>query len=119
MPWKDPEKNKTYLREYGKKWRPAHPGFRSRSNWKRRGIDPDEAERVRNLARNCAICGANLEGSLKHVDHDHSTGRIRGVLCKDCNQALGMLHEDERVICNAITYLLGRGAVQSDDDRKG
>lgn len=40
----------------------------------------------------CAICGImlNIEGQYtSHIDHDHDTGAIRGILCRDCNLALG------------------------------
>jgi hypothetical protein len=40
-----------------------------------------------------------------HVDHDHATGRVRGLLCNTCNIALGMLHEDHAKIHGLATYL--------------
>lgn len=56
----------------------------------------------------CAICGTAEPGSgfnHFHVDHDHTTGRIRGLLCARCNQALGLFREDPRVITRAAAYL--------------
>jgi hypothetical protein len=54
----------------------------------------------------CAICGdepARAEGW--HVDHDHETGRIRGVLCQRCNHGIGLLDEDPARLRVAADYL--------------
>ena len=59
----------------------------------------------------CAICG-NLETSLQNgevqrlgVDHNHLTGRFRGLLCTRCNTLLGMAGEDPHILQRAIQYL--------------
>ena len=39
------------------------------------------------------------------IDHNHVTGEFRGVLCKQCNRALGMFHDSEKVLQNALEYL--------------
>ena len=58
----------------------------------------------------CASChkkevGKNQFGLLPlAVDHDHSTGKIRGLLCMRCNRALGMLGDSETIIENLLTY---------------
>lgn len=102
MPWKDARKNKAYIREYGRKWRLLHPGFRRKYTWRIRGADANQAGRIYDSSSECAISSTLLKGSRKHLDHDHSTKRIRGVLCKDCNQAIGLFHEDRRIILNAV-----------------
>jgi hypothetical protein len=54
----------------------------------------------------CAICGrAARENSSLHVDHDHSTGAVRGLLCFGCNDALADFNEDPEWLGNAIGYL--------------
>lgn len=54
----------------------------------------------------CAVCaGALPTGRLRHVDHDHQTGAVRGVLCQHCNQLLGFAREDIRILAGAIAYL--------------
>ena len=59
--------------------------------------------------RTCAICDENLELEDKgtHIDHDHSTGLIRGILCENCNRGLGMFKDSPKLLANAIDYLIG------------
>jgi hypothetical protein len=54
----------------------------------------------------CAICReARPEERTLHVDHDHETGVIRGLLCFRCNQAIGSLQEDYEIFQTAADYL--------------
>lgn len=51
----------------------------------------------------CEIC-KNWQDTL-HVDHDHKTNRLRFLLCRDCNLALGLFKDNKEVILNAAAYL--------------
>ena len=51
----------------------------------------------------CQICG-DYKNTL-HVDHCHSSLRIRGLLCSNCNTAIGLLRENPVIILSAIDYL--------------
>jgi hypothetical protein len=54
----------------------------------------------------CAICNQPEEnGAMLCVDHCHSTMKIRGLLCKKCNVALGYLNDDITLLESAINYL--------------
>ena len=54
----------------------------------------------------CAICGeARPEERTLHVDHDHETGVIRGLLCFRCNNALGDFREEYELFQRAADYL--------------
>lgn len=53
----------------------------------------------------CAICGGKDDERL-HVDHDHETGAIRGLLCNRCNRAIGLFGDDPVVMRRAIAYLM-------------
>ena len=51
----------------------------------------------------CAICGSD-EFPL-HVDHDHTTNKVRALLCNGCNTGLGQFHESDVVLERAIEYV--------------
>jgi len=55
----------------------------------------------------CAICGTHQSGLKEplHVDHNHVTGEVRGLLCKSCNTGIGLLKENEEILRKAIDYL--------------
>jgi hypothetical protein len=81
-------------------------------NAKRYGISTEEyAERV---TRACGICGEfkepmaaknRLSMGRMHVDHCHTTGKLRGTLCDQCNMGLGNLGDSLPRLESAITYL--------------
>jgi hypothetical protein len=54
----------------------------------------------------CAICGrSDWPGRGPHVDHNHSSGLVRGILCIHCNQALGHAKDDISILTRMIGYL--------------
>lgn len=56
----------------------------------------------------CAICSLELRdkrGFSPHIDHDHATGLVRGVLCLQCNSGLGLFGDNVEVMKLAIKYL--------------
>ncbi len=54
----------------------------------------------------CKVChGPSLGKGRYHVDHDHVTGKIRGLLCHKCNVALGMVHDNVEHLKALIAYL--------------
>jgi len=63
----------------------------------------------------CAVCGQkDLSSRNVHlsVDHDHNTHKIRGLLCNNCNRAIGLLKDDIKILESAIEYLINNN-VQS------
>ena len=65
----------------------------------------------------CAICGTTEPGGRNgrfHVDHNHVTGVVRGLLCHHCNTALGKFGDDEATLQRAIDYLRERGSYGSE-----
>ena len=54
----------------------------------------------------CESCGDPVSGRNKHVDHDHTTGRYRGVLCSGCNTAEGQLKSDPARAMKLFEYML-------------
>lgn len=55
--------------------------------------------------RTCPICCEGLMLDEVQVDHDHSTGDVRGILCGHCNKALGLLKDSPEALRRAIAYL--------------
>jgi hypothetical protein len=59
----------------------------------------------------CFICGRPPRDDISlHVDHDHSTGKIRGILCFCCNNALADFQEDPSLLRKAVEYLSSHDA---------
>ena len=55
----------------------------------------------------CAICGTHqcTSGRMLAVDHDHETKHVRGLLCANCNTALGKFHDNQDLLYRAADYL--------------
>ena len=87
-----------------RKWAAANPEKRSAIRRKYLyGIDHETvAARFKAQDGLCKIC---LDGPAAHLDHNHKTGKTRGLLCGNCNRALGLLREDPERIARAIAYL--------------
>jgi hypothetical protein len=70
---------------------------------RRYGIGAVEAQRLIDQQGGvCAICESR---SPDHVDHDHVTGVVRGMLCLPCNTGLGHFNDDVQIMSRAIDYL--------------
>jgi hypothetical protein len=72
------------------------------------GLTPDQHdEMLANQAWCCAICGIKAEASYKglHIDHNHETGKVRGLLCMHCNQGLGKFGDSPERLELAAKYL--------------
>jgi len=53
----------------------------------------------------CMVCRKRPRGIL-HIDHDHETGKVRGLLCTSCNQGLGYFKDNPVYLVRAAKYLL-------------
>lgn len=72
------------------------------------GLEPEHKQAIFDSQNGgCAICGYKFgqkTGDMK-VDHDHSTGAVRGLLCDLCNRGLGMFRDSQDNLTKAISYL--------------
>lgn len=105
--------------QIGNEWQSRNP--EAAANHKRRyqlmkkfGLTLDEAKAILAAQGNaCAICQKSLRfpdspGSVlesPHVDHDHATGKVRGILCFKCNVGLGSFDDDTLKLAAAIDYI--------------
>lgn len=95
-------------------WRRANPAEarrRMREQWLRAeyGIGVAEVEAIL-VAQGggCAVCGFSDRSNPKmfpHVDHCHQTGKVRGVVCNNCNVGMGHFRDDPALIRAAMAYL--------------
>lgn len=71
----------------------------------------------------CGICREpqawnRREGDVLVVDHNHATGKVRGLLCHACNQALGLFQDDPVRMQDALAYVLRHAAVEVKQDEQ-
>lgn len=113
--WRESERGKNYTKEYAKTYYQkirGTPEARRAFHMKQRfGLTMEEyAKMLHSQNYVCGICfkkqvaGKNLNGTLA-VDHDHKTGKIRGLLCQKCNTALGMFNDEIELFNNAIKWI--------------
>lgn len=54
----------------------------------------------------CAICGKFFDKkNIPHIDHNHKTKKVRGLLCRMCNWGIGHFNDDKKLLLKAIKYL--------------
>lgn len=113
MPYKDSEVRKAYAREKARQQRAANPEKYRRharaSRWRNYyGIDLtlDGYDALFAAQRGvCAICQEPDPRRALHVDHDHATGLVRGLLCGNCNRGIGYLRDNLDRIRTAAQYI--------------
>ena len=99
-----------------KQWRLKNPHKEKAARWDYtlKTVHGITSIQYRNMlkaqGKRCAICGSKKSiqyGKYKRfdVDHDHKTGKIRGLLCSFCNLALGLLRDSPAFLNNAARYL--------------
>jgi hypothetical protein len=102
------------MREFHREYdaRPHNNIQKRNRNWKRRRIDITVArynEMVQAQGGTCAICyRIPKRGKRLAVDHDHVTGRIRGLLCDWCNRRLMVRRHTAEVLRRAADYISGQ-----------
>jgi len=110
--------------EYQRKWRALHPTYnrdRYRAHkaearaWHikhKYGLETGQYDSL--YAGQNGLCGACSQFSVKKmcVDHDHITGKVRGLLCARCNIVLGMVKDNDEILRGLIGYL-NRNAVNT------
>lgn len=103
------KKNKpVYLKKEERKLKSKD--FRQKNKLKGYKLTAIEYESMREKQKDkCAICGSKQplhynDGELC-IDHDHASGKVRGLLCTRCNSGLGFFKDNKEFLTNAISYL--------------
>ncbi len=115
------EKNPEAARQSVARWAKKHPtkarNHRRKTHLRMHyGISVEQyAEVVARQGGVCRICkmtptGSRENGKVLHVDHDHSTGKIRGLLCSHCNRGLGHFRDSSDLLLKAAAYLAAEGS---------
>ena len=103
------EANQEKHKENSKKWKEANPKKTKENHLKRNfGITLEQYNEIFWKQKgSCAICGKhqNELNQTLAVDHDHATGKIRGLLCSNCNRAIGLLKDSPAISQEVNRYL--------------
>lgn len=117
---KDPDKNRTYQRNYyhaNKDRVHTYPSYtrayKRKFTVKKYGLSAEEYRILYEAQKGlCAIClrqetAINPSGELRdlNIDHSHETGEVRGLLCRNCNVALGLFNDSLDILAKATNYL--------------
>ena len=108
-------KNRDAVMSYSAQWAKDNPRKRAaiarNAHLKRSyGIDQAAYERLFQLqGRACGICHSDNNGRSLHVDHNHITGVVAGLLCGRCNTAIGLLREDPAIVHRANIWVMCKG----------
>ena len=94
---------KELRKENPEKYRDLERGWHLRGKF---GLSKKDYEALIVSQNNCcAICTKPFGEDTPHVDHSHSTGKVRGLLCFKCNTAIGKLDDNVETLQRAIRYL--------------
>lgn len=106
-----------YAKAYYRRRKDADPTYntgkarpRSEAQWdwhtkNKYGVTSQQvADMFEDQAGACAICGSSLFDSC-HIDHCHTTGKIRALLCRGCNQGLGSFNDSPEALLAAADYI--------------
>jgi len=111
------ENNRSKSIEYSKKHRLLNPEkvkfTIKKTRLKKYGLSIEEYDKmIKEQNNKCAICGCEEKGRRKNgrliklaIDHDHKTDKVRGLLCVNCNTAIGLTKENLFILIKIIEYL--------------
>jgi 5-methylcytosine-specific restriction endonuclease McrA len=125
MPHKDIEKTRAYEKEYRRKHAAKIKEYQSiyrtlnaeqakeykkayyvNNKGSRYGLTPETlSDLVDKQDHACAICKTSFEDTRMNIDHCHSTGVVRGLLCFHCNTGLGHFKDNKQRLQQALEYL--------------
>jgi DNA repair exonuclease SbcCD ATPase subunit len=106
------EESKKYQQEYNRKNKTKVQGWRL-THLYNISLEEVDALLIKQQHR-CPICKRSLKETLRCVDHDHKTGKTRGILCSKCNLGIGHFEDDPDLLESAVKYLSGNHTQEGD-----
>lgn len=100
--------NKESISAYRKRWREINADHtRSYDLKKKYGLTVDDLERmIMSQGNKCDICAKQFSEKVKmNIDHCHTTGKVRSLLCSRCNTAIGLVFENVEIMNSMINYI--------------
>lgn len=104
------ESSREYRKAFPEKFRKSNQKTKLKANYNLTLEDYDRMLKEQDFV--CAICG-NPESVNKNgrtydlcVDHNHETGEVRGLLCRNCNSGIGLLKDNSETLVKALNYLI-------------
>jgi hypothetical protein len=92
--------------QYGRTSRETKDRWKRTATARRYGLSLEEYDELVAAHERCPICLTTEPGGVGWtIDHDHETGKVRGVLCSECNLALGKLQDNVASLTRAQAYL--------------
>lgn len=92
-----------------RRYHERNPGYKAAAERRRRyGLTEADYQQLLEQHPACAICGTpwgSTQATGPHVDHNHTTGKVRSLLCRGCNVGIGSLKESQAILRRAIAYL--------------
>ncbi len=104
---RETDPKKAYQR--ARDWRLRNPDYDQRAHLRRfYGLTLEQFQAMETEQRGCCAICRKIPKERLHVDHCHESGRIRGLLCRACNSAIGYLGDDPELVDRAAAYLRSR-----------
>lgn len=108
--WREanPERSKENRRKYYEANKDKELSYSTSLNrFRKTGVSAEQYQKQHVLQKGlCAICSGTCSKALA-ADHDHVTGLFRGLLCNNCNRALGHFKDSPELLLKAVEYLKG------------
>lgn len=116
--WREANPDKVEAQKVRDRENHVHDPNASRQRWLRAyGLTQEKYEELVALQDGrCAVCDRACAryGARLPIDHNHDTGRVRGLVCDNCNKALGLFNDDVGLLLAAASYLRAGGVIPED-----
>jgi len=79
----------------------------TQKKFKKYNLDKDQLRELLDAHNGkCYLCGKEIAGKSRHIDHDHETGKVRKILCSSCNTGLGLFHDNVELLKRRFFILI-------------